>query len=177
MILEPNKIKSAIVSTFFPFICHEVMRPDAMILVFCLIQCSWKLIFQLISTLVVGGLVAKSCPTLVIPWTVAYQTPCLWDSPGENTRVGCHFLLQRIFPTEESNPGLLHCGQILYRLSYKGSPNKYTNLGLIIKIFPPQLTNNYYYDYWHNHSSAERESKIQKKISWLKRKIMVRNWL
>ena len=33
--------------------------------------------------------------------------------------MGCHFLLQGIFPTQGSNPGLLHCRQILYRLSYK----------------------------------------------------------
>ena len=33
--------------------------------------------------------------------------------------MGCHFLLQGIFPTQESNPGLLHCRQILYQLSYK----------------------------------------------------------
>ena len=61
-------------------------------------------------------LVAKSCPTLVTPQTVARQTPLAWDSPGKNTGVGCHFLLQGIFPTQESNPGLLHCRQILYRL-------------------------------------------------------------
>ena len=36
--------------------------------------------------------------------------------------MGCHFLLQRILPTQGSNPGLLHCRQILYQLSYKGSP-------------------------------------------------------
>jgi len=32
---------------------------------------------------------------------------CPWDSPGKNTVVGCHFLLQGIFPTQGSNPGLL----------------------------------------------------------------------
>ena len=37
--------------------------------------------------------------------------------PGKSTGVGCHFLLQRIFPTEGSNPGFLHCKQTLYRLS------------------------------------------------------------
>ena len=46
---------------------------------------------------------------------------CPWDSPVKNTGVGCHFLLQQIFLTQESNPGLLHCRQILYQLSYKGS--------------------------------------------------------
>ena len=45
-----------------------------------------------------------------------------WDSPGMNTGMGCHFLLQGISPTQESNLPLLHCRQILYRLSYEGSP-------------------------------------------------------
>ena len=31
---------------------------------------------------------------------------CPWDSPGNNTGVGCHFLPQRFFPTQESNPGI-----------------------------------------------------------------------
>ena len=33
---------------------------------------------------------------------------CPWDSPGKNTGVGCHALLQGIFPTQGSNSGLLH---------------------------------------------------------------------
>ena len=40
----------------------------------------------------------------------------------KNTGVGSLCLLQGIFPTQESNPGLLHCGQILYQLSHQGSP-------------------------------------------------------
>ena len=40
---------------------------------------------------------------------------------AKDTGVGCHFLLQGIFPTPGLNPGLLHCRQILYRLSYKSS--------------------------------------------------------
>ena len=47
---------------------------------------------------------------------------CPWDSPGKNTRVGCHFLLQGIFPTQGLNLGLLHCKWILYHLSHQGSP-------------------------------------------------------
>ena len=43
---------------------------------------------------------------------------CPWDSPSENTGLGCHSLLQRIFPTQGWNPGLLYCRQILYRLSH-----------------------------------------------------------
>ena len=44
------------------------------------------------------------------------------DSPGKNTRVGCHALPQGIFPTQASNPGLPHCRRILYHLSHQGSP-------------------------------------------------------
>ena len=43
------------------------------------------------------------------------------DSPAKNTGVDCHTLLQRIFPTQRSNPGLLNCRRILYRLSHQGS--------------------------------------------------------
>ena len=44
------------------------------------------------------------------------------NSPGQNTRVGSLSLLQGIFPTQGSNPGLLHCWWILNQLSYQGSP-------------------------------------------------------
>ena len=47
-----------------------------------------------------------------------------WDFPGKSTEVGCHFFLQGNFPTQGSNPGLLHCRQTLYRLSHKGSPTR-----------------------------------------------------
>ena len=43
-----------------------------------------------------------------------------WNSPGQNTGVGSCFLLQGIFPTQGSNPDLLHCGRILYQLSHQG---------------------------------------------------------
>ena len=44
-----------------------------------------------------------------------------WNSPGQNTGVGSLSLLQRIFTTQGSNPGLPHCRWILYQLSHKGS--------------------------------------------------------
>ena len=44
------------------------------------------------------------------------------DSPGQNTRVDCHFLLQGIFTTQGLNPSLSHCRQILDHLSHQGSP-------------------------------------------------------
>ena len=44
------------------------------------------------------------------------------DSPGKNNGGGCHALLQGIFPTRGSNPGLPHYRRILYHLSHQGSP-------------------------------------------------------
>ena len=45
-----------------------------------------------------------------------------WNSPGQNTGVGSPSLLQGIYPTQGSNPGLSHWGWILHQLSYQGSP-------------------------------------------------------
>ena len=55
------------------------------------------------------------------PWIVAC-TKLLhpWDFQGKSTAVGCRFLLQGIFPTQGSNPGLSHCRQTLYHLSHQG---------------------------------------------------------
>ena len=44
------------------------------------------------------------------------------DCPGNNIAVGCHALLQGIFPTQGLNPGLSQCRQILYHLSHQESP-------------------------------------------------------
>ena len=43
-----------------------------------------------------------------------------WNSPGQNTGVGSLSLRQGFFPTQGSNPGLLHYRRILYQLSYQG---------------------------------------------------------
>ena len=47
---------------------------------------------------------------------------CPWNSPGKNTGMGNRSLLQGIFLTQGSNPGILHCRQILYYVSHQGSP-------------------------------------------------------
>ena len=47
---------------------------------------------------------------------------CPRDSPGKNTGMGCHFLLQEILLTHGSTLRLLQCRQILYHLSHQGSP-------------------------------------------------------
>ena len=72
---------------------------------------------------VVCVLVAQSCLTPCDPKDCSLTgSSAHGDSPGKNTGVGCHALLQGIFPTPGSNPGLPHCRQILYHLSHQGSP-------------------------------------------------------
>ena len=84
----------------------------------CGVAQSWTRLKRLSSSssdvAVVKG--AQLCPTLFNPM----DSP--WNSPGQNTRVGSRTLLQGIFPTQGSNPGLPHCRRILYQLSHKGSP-------------------------------------------------------
>ena len=53
-------------------------------------------------------------------WSHRLYSP--WTSPSQNTGVGSLSLLQGIFPTQGSNPGLPHCRRILSSLSHKGSP-------------------------------------------------------
>ena len=59
-------------------------------------------------------LVVQSCPTLCNPMNCSPQFFCPWNSPGKDTGVGGHSLLQGIFPTQKLNLGHLHCRQILY---------------------------------------------------------------
>ena len=69
-------------------------------------------------------LLAQSCPTLCDPTDCS--PPCLlspWSSPGKNTGVGYHLLLQGIYPTQGLNPALLHCRHI------------YTHIYIIVKYF------------------------------------------
>ena len=78
----------------------------------------------LLKEFVQGFLVTQLCPTLFYP--VNHTQPgssVHGNSPSKNTGVGCHALLQGFFPTQGSNPCLLHCGQILYPLSHWGSPS------------------------------------------------------
>ena len=64
-------------------------------------------------------LVAQSCPILCDPMDCSPPgSSVCGDSPGKNTEVGCYALLQGIFPTQVSNPGLSHCRWILYHLSH-----------------------------------------------------------
>ena len=76
------------------------------------------------------------------PWIVACQIPCPWDSSGKNTRVGCYFLLQGLFPTQGLNPHLpdllhfLHWQEDSLPLGHLGSHG----CGLVTKSCPTVLT-------------------------------------
>ena len=67
-------------------------------------------------------------------YSVSWIPVSCWLSSSKNTGVGCHFLLQGIFPTQKLNPRFLHYRQILYHLSPKESPvsNWYILFGLKI---------------------------------------------
>ena len=66
----------------------------------------------------------------LLPHGMAARLLCPWNSPGKNTGVGCHFLLQEIFPTQGSNLGLPYCRQILYHLSHQAR-RLYCSLSLL----------------------------------------------
>ena len=58
-----------------------------------------------------------------VPWTVAFWAPLYKEFSRQDTGVASHSLLQGVFPTQGSKPGLPHCRQILYCLSHQRSPN------------------------------------------------------
>ena len=82
-------------------------------------------------------LVAQLCPILCDPMDCSPPgLSVCGDSPGKNTGVGCHVLLQRIFPNQGSNPSLPHCRQILYHRSHQGSPFTTLNELYLYHKFP-----------------------------------------
>ena len=82
-----------------------------------LLQCGW-----ILNTLKVK--VKLSVRLFVTPWTVAHQAPLSMEFSSKKTGVGCYFLLQGLFLTQGSNPGLPHRRQILYQLSHQGNSNR-----------------------------------------------------
>ena len=74
------------------------------------------------------------------PALQADSSPAEPQGKPENTGVGSLSLLQLIFPTQEVNQDLLHCRQILYQLSYQGSPLLGTQgLANVTSLFPHSL--------------------------------------
>ena len=68
------------------------------------------------------GLVAQSCLTLCTPWTVVHQDPLSMEFSREEYWSGLPFPSLWHLPDLGSNPGLLHCKQILHHLNHQGSP-------------------------------------------------------
>ena len=70
------------------------------------------------------AVLTQSCPALCSPMDNGpLGSSVSGDSPGKNTRVGCHALFQGIFPTQGLNLRLLHCRWVLYPLGHLGNPN------------------------------------------------------
>ena len=83
----------------------------------------------------IESMITQNCEWMKCHWVVYLNESCSvvsdslwphglspWNSPGQNTGVGSLSLLQGIFTTQGSSPGLPHCRRSLYQLSYKGSP-------------------------------------------------------
>ena len=80
--------------------------------------------------------VTQSCPSLCDP--IDYRPPgssVHGDFPGKNTGVGSHALLQGIFPTQGSNPGLPPCRQIFYSLRHQEKLKTYYKITVIKKMW------------------------------------------
>ena len=131
VIWESKKIKSATVFNFSPSICHEVMGLDTMTLVFWML--SFKLAFPVSSLTFIRRLfsssslhairVVSSAYLRLLIFLPAVLIPACYSSIlAFYTGVSSLSLLQQIFPTQESNGGLLHYRRILYQLSYEGNP-------------------------------------------------------
>ena len=80
---------------------------------------------------------------------------CPWNSPGKNTGVGCHFLLQGIFLTQGSRPGLLHCRQIPHCLNHQKSPSKN---GKFFKIYWAVFKRNFWHRFTGNNLNKQENN-------------------
>ena len=81
-------------------------------------------------------------------WSHGLYSP--WNSPGQNTGVGSLSLLQGIFPTQGSNPGLPHGRQILYQLSH--------SLGEKYSSEPPETNTTWPAPYFQPYETQSREN-------------------
>ena len=79
-----------------------------------------KLTFKISSTILQCVSHSVMSDSLLLHGLQPARILCPWNSPCKNTGM-CYFLLQGIFPTQESNPGLPHCRQILCSLNHQGS--------------------------------------------------------
>ena len=110
-----------------PLLCISGPSPPWCVLNLIFIDTSLRVCFQILFVLSHSVVSSSLRPHGLQPARLLHP----WDSPGKSTGMGCHFLLQEIFPTQGSNPHLpclLLCRQILYLLSHWGSlPRKPLN--------------------------------------------------
>ena len=115
-------VPSLWVSNWPKFQCNLALFYAFSLFYYCILYNLPRVSFTKFSSLIVLSLDAQSCPTLCN--TVDCSTPgssVFGGSPGKNTGVGYHTLIQGIFQTQGLIPGLLHCTWILYCLRHQGS--------------------------------------------------------
>ena len=101
----------------------------------------------------------------MIPWTVVYQVPYPWESPGKNTGLGCHSHLQEILSTQGLNPGLLPCRQTPYYLSHSANSEFMRSPVLIPPYFSTSSHNILSFTYYsQSYSCAVTPQSITKSI-------------
>ena len=89
-------------------------------------QNAWLFLCLLLPDTCVCAQLLQLCLTLCDPMHCSSPaSSCPEDSPGKNTGVGCHALLQGIFPKQGLNPCLLYCRPILYFLTHLGNPHSF----------------------------------------------------
>ena len=118
---------------------------------FCFID--YAKVFDCVDHSKLWEILSESVSCSVMPDSLQIHGPalllCLY-SPGKNTGMSHHSLLQGIFPTQGSNLGLLHCRQILYHLSYQGSKSRsFSGIPLVSVCF----SKCWQFDLWSSASS------------------------
>ena len=129
MLLNLSFCCCCLVTKMCPTLCDLILYISLdSLLYFVALAASYKRITHILNfclDLAARYLVTQSCQCVQLfatSWTSPPGSSVHGDSSGKNTGVGCHALLQEIFPTQGLNPGLPHCGWILSHLSHLGGP-------------------------------------------------------
>ena len=114
--------------------------------------------------------VTKSCPTLCDPMDCSPPGFSV-DSPGKNTGVDCHSLLQGIFLNQGLNLCHLHCRQILYCWATREAPKLNNNSHLIFLLPPPSHHPSFLKDIIENiirlQKKSHRTTKVLIMVNWI----------
>ena len=119
------------------------------------------MVFSHITVFALKVKVTRSCLTLQSHGLLPARLLCPWNSPGKNTGVDSHALLQRIFPTQGSNSIQSPCyRQVLYHLSHQGSPIfalfrfLWTNYSSFYTSVNPPCIFNAFQSFWQKYVSS-----------------------